>query len=232
MTATTRWWEEVFSAEDRAIFDAYRRKRNSSFPWKSSALIVIDATRAFLGPKLPTLQACRESPAACGLPGWQAVPHIAALIREYRSARLPVLYTRQDRSTEGSLGGATAGAAREMAADADEIIADLSPLPDELVVRKPKASGFFATGLAAYCIKNRIAGVVLAGGTTSGCVRATAVDACAYGLDVLIASDGCFDRSQLSAAVSLFDLDAKYGRVVTAAELIDELATGMVIEVS
>jgi nicotinamidase-related amidase len=225
MTRETRWWEAVFSAEDRAIYDAYRRKRDPSFPWRSSALIVIDATQAFLGPKLPTRQACRETPAACGLPGWQAVPHMAALLREYRAARLPVLYTTQDRSKEASLGGATAGAVRNLAADADDIIPALRPMPDELVVRKPKASGFFATGLAAYCIKNRIAGAVLAGGTTSGCVRATAVDACAYGLDVVIASDGCFDRSQLSAAVALFELDAKYGRVLTCAQLIDELGT-------
>lgn len=232
MTPNTRWWEEVFSAEDRAIYDAYRRKRDSSFPWSSSALIVIDATKAFLGPKLPTLQACRETPLACGLPGWQAVPHIAALLREYRAARLPVLYTGQDRSKEGSLGGATAGTAREVAADADEIISAIRPLPHEVVVRKQKASGFFATGLAAYCIKNRIGGVVLVGGTTSGCVRATAVDACAYGLDVLVVSDGCFDRSQLSAAVALFELDVKYGRVVTSAQLIDELGTGMAVRAS
>jgi nicotinamidase-related amidase len=224
MTAAARWWEEVFGAEDRAIYESYRRKRGAGFPWRSSALVIIDATQAFFGPRLPTLQACQRIPTACGLPAWQAVEPVAALLSAYRQARLPVLYTRQERSAERSLGGATAGAARRIPGGADEIIAELRPRSGELVIAKPKASGFFATGLAAYCIRNRVAGVVLAGGTTSGCVRATAVDACAYGLDVVIASDGCFDRSRLSAAVSLFELDLKYGRVAPSAELIAEFA--------
>lgn len=223
MAAGTRWWEEVFSAEEREIYRAYRRERGTPFPWHASALVVIDATHAFLGPRLPTVQACRQVPTACGLPGWQAVPQMAALLGAFRAAGLPACYSRQDRSGEESMGGATAGAARGAGPGADEIVAELRPAPGDLVIAKPKASAFFGTGLTAYCIRNHVQGIVLAGGTTSGCVRATALDACSYGLDVVIASDGCFDRSRLSAAVALFEMDVKSGRVMTSAQVIAEL---------
>ncbi len=228
MTADLRWWEEVFSAEERAIYQAYRRERGPRFPWRASMLMIVDATHAFLGPRLPTSQACRAVPTACGLPGWRAVPHMAALLGAYRAAGLPACYTRQDRSAEEAMGGATAGAARKAGGTgaADEIIAELRPVPGELVIAKPKASGFFGTGLVAHCLRSHVEGIVLAGGTTSGCVRATALDACSYGLDVVIVSDGCFDRSRLSAAVALFEMDVKSGRVMTSAQVIGELRAG------
>ena len=65
--------------------------------------------------------------------------------------------------------------------------------------------------------------LVVAGGTTSGCVRATAVDGSSYGFEMLVAEDGCFDRAMLNHLVNLADLDAKYARVMPAAEILTTL---------
>ncbi|MGH9099845.1 MAG: cysteine hydrolase family protein [Acidimicrobiales bacterium] len=219
----SRWWESAFSDDELAIYDRYRRPRVTDFPWQSCAIVVIDVTMAFLGSKVSTLEACAEVPTACGLPGWQAVDKIARLLAAARSASVQVIYTNPDWSSEGYLGGATSGAVRELAADATTVPEQIEPQAGDYVLYKPKASALFETSLLPYCVRNGVRGLVLTGGTTSGCVRSTALEASAYGLGVAVVSDGCFDRSRLSEAVALFEMDAKYARVVSTDHAITRL---------
>jgi nicotinamidase-related amidase len=105
----------------------------------------------------------------------------------------------------------------------------LTPRPDEYVLGKAKASAFFGTPLLAYLTKHRIDTLVVAGTTTSGCVRATVVDAASYGFRVLVAEDACFDRSAFAHAANLFDIHLKYGSVVDSAVLRDRLRNNQLI---
>jgi nicotinamidase-related amidase len=82
-------------------------------------------------------------------------------------------------------------------------------------VPKRYASCFFATDLATRLISRGIDTLLIAGCTTSGCVRASAVDACSLGLHTILVEDAVGDRAPLSHLTSLFDIDAKYGDVVT-----------------
>lgn len=218
--APQRWWEEVFPDEERAIYSQYRRPRENDFPWAHSALVVIDVTAAFLGPDVPTIEACQTVRTACGSPGWRAVERIAIVLDAYRAADRRVVYTNPNWSVERFLGGATGGRVRDVDSESDRVPDSIAGRPDDYVLYKPKASALFETGLVAYCIRNRIEGLVLTGGTTSGCVRSTAIDACSYGLDVVIVEDGCFDRSRLSEAVALYELDVKYARIHAAADVV------------
>jgi maleamate amidohydrolase len=87
------------------------------------------------------------------------------------------------------------------------------------VLPKTKASGFFQTPLAAYLTKQQIDTAVVCGVSTSGCVRATAVDAHSHGYTTFVIDDCCFDRSYFAHCANLFDLDAKYASVVSLDEI-------------
>ena len=89
--------------------------------------------------------------------------------------------------------------------------------PRDIVIHKQKPSGFFGTNMARYLTLLGCDSVVVTGTTTSGCVRATAVDAFSLNYRVALAEEGCFDRSQASHAISLCDMHAKYADVVKTA---------------
>jgi maleamate amidohydrolase len=88
------------------------------------------------------------------------------------------------------------------------------------VIKKQKPSGFFGTNLASYLTLLGCDSVIIVGTTTSGCVRATVVDAFSLNYRVILAEEGCFDRSEASHAISLCDMHAKYADVVATAEIL------------
>jgi len=99
-----------------------------------------------------------------------------------------------------------------------QVDARLEQRPEEMTLVKKYASCFFGTDLAARLVSRGIDTLVIAGCTTSGCVRATAVDACSYGFRTVVVEDAVGDRAALPHAASLFDIDAKYGDVVALAD--------------
>jgi nicotinamidase-related amidase len=109
--------------------------------------------------------------------------------------------------------------ARPSIPDANEIVSAIAPAPQDIVVRKQKPSAFFGSNLAAYLNLFGCDSVIIVGTTTSGCVRATAVDAFSLNYRVVVAGEGCLDRSEASHAISLCDLHAKYADVLKMAEV-------------
>jgi maleamate amidohydrolase len=98
------------------------------------------------------------------------------------------------------------------------------------VVYKQKPSGFFGTNMASYLTLLGCDSVIVTGTTTSGCVRATVLDAFSLNYRISIAEEGCFDRSQASHAINLCDMNAKYADVIKTAEVLaffDALPTGL-----
>lgn len=89
---------------------------------------------------------------------------------------------------------------------------------DETLLTKKYASCFFATDLAPRLISMNIDTLIIVGCTTSGCIRATAVDSCSYGFNTIVVEEGVGDRAELPHRASLFDIDSKYGDVVRLAE--------------
>jgi nicotinamidase-related amidase len=100
----------------------------------------------------------------------------------------------------------------------------VAPREGDQVVQKSYASCCFGTDLVSRLVARSIDTLVIVGCSTSGCVRATAVDACSLGLHTIVVEDAVADRAPLSHKVALFDIDAKYGDVVSAAEVIAQLA--------
>ena len=99
----------------------------------------------------------------------------------------------------------------------------LSRCPNRML-EKLRPSAFFGTPLASLLVDGGCDTVVLCGGTASGCVRASAVDAFSYGFGVCVVEEATFDRSETSRAVSLYEIDQKYGNVIGVAEASKALA--------
>jgi maleamate amidohydrolase len=114
--------------------------------------------------------------------------------------------------------------------DGNDIVAEIAPAPQDIVVLKQKPSGFFGTNMASYLTLLGCDSVIVTGTTTSGCVRATVIDAFSLNYRVALAEEGCFDRSQASHAINLCDMNAKYADVVKTSEVLaylDSLPSGM-----
>ncbi|SEP14202.1 Nicotinamidase-related amidase [Halogranum amylolyticum] len=108
--------------------------------------------------------------------------------------------------------------------DAVEVDDRVAPEGDERVILKKYASAFFGTDLATELTTHRVDTLVLAGVTTSGCVRATAVDSLQHGYRTIVPADAVGDRADGPHQANLFDIDAKYGDVVTTDAVVNHLS--------
>lgn len=179
------------------------------------ALILVDVVMAYLEPGSPLYD-----PAFVA-----AVPVIARLVSAARAARAPVIFTNVVYQPGGADGGlfyrkVPALAAFERGSAAGAFTPSLRPRDDETIVTKQYASAFFGTSLASTLVAQRIDTVIVTGFSTSGCVRATALDALQSGFAPFVVRDACADRHPAPHEANLFDLQAKYAEVVTEAEIV------------
>ncbi len=174
------------------------------------ALLVIDVNVGFTDP---------ASPLVCELDG--VVAAIGRLLDEARRAQIPVVYTTVS-YTEGDKTTAAAFIDKvpalltlEAGSRWVEIDPRIAPLPHEPVLNKLFASAFFGTALSSLLAAAGCDSVIVTGASTSGCVRATAVDALQHGYRPLVPRDAVGDRNPAAHEANLYDIDAKYGDVVS-----------------
>lgn len=188
-------------------------------------LVVIDVIKSFLGPRPGTDEP--DYPTSCGEVGWQRLPAIVRLVDAAREAGLPIVFCTGWPNSAKVVGGAiklSRGSATAEAVHAAPLPEELQPRDDEFVMQKTKASAFFQTPLLTFMHQRKADSVILVGTTTSGCIRASAVDGSSYGFPVTVVEDATFDRSEFAHASNLFDIQMKYGNVVTTDELLATLA--------
>ena len=214
-----RWWEDLFREEMTGYGEMIARTPQIS--GNRPAVIVVDVVRCFLSAKGKTLaEAVAEYPTSCGPVGWESIPHMRAVIEAARRVDAPVIYTTGTPGSAERYGGTVKGELMRMDRPMDwpgaqEIPEEIAPRAGELVIAKPKASGFFCTPILAYLHRQRVDSLIVTGCTTSGCVRATVVDCFSWGYPTFVVEEACFDRSRLSHGVSLFEMNAKYADVVS-----------------
>lgn len=182
------------------------------------AVVVIDLVRAYTEP---------DGPFALPDPG-PAVAATASLVDAARSAGLPVVWTVVRYTSGLADGGLFVRKVPALAAFAEDAPGNwgeltLKPLAGEPVVPKQYASAFFGTSLAATLHACGVDTVVVAGVSTSGCVRATATDALNHGLRPQVVREACADRTRDLHDRNLADLDAKYADVVGVNEALTHL---------
>ena len=225
-------WNKFLTERDKQVFAAGGFGARAGFG-KRPALLVIDVNWAFCGERPePILQSIKRWRNSCGKEAWVALDYIRKLIDAAHDKGVPVIYTtgggRADNWDAGSWSwkssrGAEVASSVHPEVDGNEIVTMIAPGPKDIVIRKQKPSGFFGTNLASYLTLLGCDSVIVVGTTTSGCVRATVVDAFSLNYRVTLAEEGCFDRSEASHAVSLCDMHAKYADVVPTAEVLSYL---------
>jgi maleamate amidohydrolase len=182
------------------------------------ALVVIDMTLGFTD---------AESPLACDLEG--PVSEIQKLLRAARRAEIPIAFTtvayrESDKLTAAAfIDKVPALLTLQAGTRWAEIDPRIAPEETEPVLNKLFASGFFGTGLSSLLTAAGIGTLIITGASTSGCVRATAVDALQYGFHPVVPSEAVGDRNPDAHKANLYDIDAKYGDVVSVRETLDYL---------
>lgn len=180
------------------------------------ALVVVDFTCGFTMPSFPT-----------GADMSIAVTNTRQLADEFRAADLPIIFTVIAYSPAELDAGVypwhqKSTGMRSLVQGSEAVALDprLGAVSTDMVVEKKGASPFFGTGLAAMLSGLRCDTVIVTGATTSGCVRATVVDAVQSGFPTLVVGDAVADRAQAPADAALFDIQEKYGDVVTLADVL------------
>jgi nicotinamidase-related amidase len=216
-------WQDVVPAKD---MEMYRRNRRELLVGPVPAVIVIDLYEmAYLGGALPVEVVSQTYPSSCGEYAWAAIPPTLRLLTAARAAALPIFYTTVETLPDAQPSAVIATNRYKKLPDAAyfEIHEAFTPQAGDTVIRKARASAFFGTPLAAHLTQLGIQSVIMLGESTSGCLRASAVDAYSHGFHVSIAEECCYDRSLLSHQVNLFDLHHKYADVLHVDEIIAEI---------
>lgn len=219
----SRPWTGVIPAEEEALY----RAAGFGFPTRPGrrpALLVIDVQVRSMGsqPALPIAAALDEYKTSCGEHGWRAVPHIANLIAAFRRQHLPVIYpyVAPKGVHDGGRFADKVPGIMDVPLRGYDFVADTAPEPGDIRIPKFHASAFFGTPLSSHLVNLGVDSVFITGCTTSGCVRASAVDASSFGFKVVVPQECVFDRSQVSHAVNLFDMAQKYADVMPVADAI------------
>lgn len=209
-------WNDILTERDKKVFKLYGElgcgpKRGFG---KRPAILVIDVNVAFVGddPNEDILDAMKKHPYASGVEGFESVRCIASLIKLGRENNVPIIYTT------GGLKEFSTGARHgdSLKLESRDIIADqIAPEPNDIVIYKSAPSAFFGTSLVQHLRNFDIDTVLCTGCTTSGCVRASVVDAFSYNYRVGVVEECSFDRAQTSHKASLHDMHAKYADVVS-----------------
>jgi maleamate amidohydrolase len=229
----SRIWEHYLSERDRNVM-ARAGYRNPMGFGERPALLVIDVNMNFTGDRRePVEEAIRRWPNSCGEAGWDALPKISALIDCAHEVGLPVFFFtdgfREDGWNMGSWQWKVSRtqdekeSARKLDICGSDLHPDLDVAPSDVIIRKLKPSGFHGTPLNSLLNLLKADSVIVCGTSTSGCVRATVIDAFSENYRVVVSEDACFDRVELSHAVNLFDMDSKYADVLPTNTIVDHL---------
>lgn len=200
------------------IYDERGFARRSGYG-RHPALLIIDMTKGFTDPASPL-----------GNDVTDQIEAIQVLLKRFREARLPIFYTTNIYDPEdpgGRLFAAKVPAIEVLAPDSEAVEVDerIRPLPGEQVLEKKVPSAFLGTGLEAALESLGVDTLLLTGVSTSACVRASAVDSMSRGYHAIVIRDAVGDRAAGPHENNLFDIDAKFGDVVSLVETLEYLAS-------
>jgi len=210
-------WKDLVSPEIIEIYTPYRR---TTFVGRRPALLAIDLYNLVYdgGPK-PVHELVEKFPSSCGIHAFEAIKPTQELFTQARSRGVPVIYSTRENRKEVDQGIRSTYRVAEEVEGAYEIRDEFKPQSGDMIVYKKRASVLFGTPLVAHLIQHGIDSLIVCGESTSGCVRASVVDAYSYGFHVVLVEECCFDRSLLSHKVNLFDMHHKYADVMHLEEV-------------
>lgn len=223
-------WDDVLPEQDRAVYERAGWGRDAGFGDRP-VLLVVDVIYNFVGDRPePILDSIERWRYSCGERGWEGIGHLRRLLEAAHEQQVPVVYTGMDRRPDGFDQGSWNWKSHRSGEPTDvvghkgnEIVEEVSPLPQDVYFVKRKPSAFLGTPLLGHLVYLGADTVITTGTTTSGCVRATAVDAAQYNFHSVVPEECVWDRGELTHKVNLFDIQMKYGDVKTTDQVIDYL---------
>lgn len=229
-----RIWDQYLTERDKQVFATSGFGAHAGLG-KRPALLVIDVSYGFAGDKPePILESIKRWSNSCGAESWDAITRIGELCAAFHDRKMPVIYTTGVTRADGWDIGSWAWKNNRVEEsvprpdqnlDPNEIVAAIAPAPQDIVILKQKPSGFFGTNMLSYLTLLGCDSVIVTGTTTSGCVRATVIDAFSNNFRVAVVEDACFDRSQASHAINLCDMHAKYADVMPTTETVAQITS-------
>lgn len=223
MKKEKRIWDDVLTERDRKVYGLTGFGEEMELGHKP-ALLIIDVTYKFVGDKSePILESTKRFPLSCGEVGWTAVKNIQVLLDAARKKGLPILFAAPEVRPGTPHIGATKRhrAKKDFTPEMGEIVREIASRDDEIVIHKETPSVFFGTPLMSYLTLHSVDTLVVCGTSTSGCVRASVVDAFSHGLKVAVVEECTFDRGEVSHKVNLFDMHQKYADVISLEEALE-----------
>jgi nicotinamidase-related amidase len=199
------------------------------------AFLMIDLYRGVFGDEpLPLLEGIKTWSGYCGMPAWNALPHIQELLAVSREIGIPIIHITGlgDAGMPGwgeaahrdyPMQEPTDPAAIDRARRRFDIVTELTPRPGETVLKKAAPSAFWGTPLVGQLRYLDVDTLIVAGESTSGCVRASVVEGCTNRFRMQVVEECVFDRHQTAHAMNLFDLNQKYADVISLSSAIDYL---------
>src|ERR1043166_472014 len=216
-------WQDIVTPE---ILETYTPYHRETYIGQRPALLAIDLYNVVYagGPK-QTHELVKEYKSSCGVYAYNAIKPTEDLFALARSLKIPIFYTTSETRPEANPDAVNATARQRSKVDSDayEIREEFKPQPGDTMIFKERASGFFGTPLVAHLTQKGIDSLIVCGESTSGCVRASCVDAYSLGYHVSIVEECVFDRSILSHKVNLFDMHHKYSDVMKLDEVKESL---------
>lgn len=225
-------WDNFLSANDKAIYGGAGFGEKGGLG-KRPAILVVDVNYAFCGDKRePIMDSIKTWSHSCGEAAWDALPHTQTLLAAAREQHIPIFYsTGTDSRPDGfDRGGWShknkrSGQQPPTPIRGNDIMAEIAPQPSDIVIEKLKPSAFHGTPLLGFLIDLGIDSLIITGTTTSGCVRASVIDAFSYNFKIGVVEECTFDRGEASHAINLFDMNSKYADVMSITETLSYLAT-------
>lgn len=219
-------WKDVVSPEALHVYKTFQRE---TYVGVRPALVAVDLwRRVYRGGPLPPHELSDDNPSACGVYAWEAITPTQELFAAARAAKLPVFYTTTTAALNDGKQPLTPATQRKTAnlhywEDDFEIQDEFAPQPGDIMIYKERASGFFGTSLVAHLNRLGVSSLIVCGESTSGCVRATVMDAYSLGYHVTLAEECVFDRYELTHKINMFDMHHKYADVMKVDEIVEHL---------
>lgn len=218
-------WDEFLTSLDVQVFESAGFSQKGELGDRP-AILVVDMVYNFVGDKPePILESIKKFHHSCGEKGWEGIHATRELIDMARAANVPIFYSTNSLRPDGGDTGRWAAKNRRAhelgQRDSDlgnQIVKEIAPESQDYIVPKLKPSMFFGTPLVSLLRGLEIDTLIVTGTTTSGCVRATVIDAFSYEYKLAIVEECVFDRGEASHAINLFDMNAKYADVISLLE--------------
>jgi maleamate amidohydrolase len=213
-------WSDIVSPEILKTYQDYQRE---TYVGKKPALLAIDLYNlVYKGGAKEPHELADEFPNSCGRYAHEAIPPTQELFAACRAAGIPIYYVT-GRFTKNRVKSTRRSSKTQMSAEDYHIHEAFAPQDDDVVFEKERASAFFGTPLVAHLTQQGVDSLIVCGESTSGCVRASVLEAYSYGFHISIVEECVFDRSPLSHKVNLFDMHHKYADVMKLDEVKTEL---------